>query len=704
MDAAGTPYPSYAEHPQIRSSHTTNFLLHSLSDELFDFGTNSPSDSNQNLPPSSDDHTVVNLIYRPLRKEKDEIRLLHIHGRAKDNRIECTLYHTILHKDLQFTALSYVWGDPSETEEIIVNGKAVRVGRNLASGLEHIEATDATHILRAFWADGICINQNDIKERGHQVQLMGKLYSYATLVISWLGPESRNTTLALRLVPPVAKAIREAKDPLDVSWLSQFPEMWNYQAIRISGAIPPWREGLQDLAERPYWTRGWVFQETYLARHQVYMCGGSCVEAKDLEILSQFFEGLNPRYQKPDFIEDNVWAEMTNKLWANKTFHKVKNIRDSIQNMDKPPSLIDLVTFTYRLQVSNPRDKVYSLLGLTAQQIVGGYETPLGKVYSEFARFWLGESEDLLFLSWAGINTAREGQRTEHGIPSWAPDWQAISKSSRRALPFNWLYCRASRGYRGFPSRADTESGVLTWQGVELEVGKINNCISISSTEERCNFTCTYADKQNPPYPTGIPRLQALLRTMFHNTNPNDARARIDYNPEEFLRLGVDFIVESVYQPALAPEDALVGVVTGLYQLGFSGLFFGGEEFPQHFRERFLGNDSQLNLPVTVSLLDSFTKIHMSIYHVGGFWHTVPMSDYIFDTSAGYLGSGPPGVLADDTIWWLFGCPFLLVLRKVESHYVYIGPCFVLGFMDGEMDEKLDSGKLKDIISVINIH
>jgi hypothetical protein len=39
------------------------------------------------------------------------------------------------------------------------------------------------------WTDAICINQQDLDERGHQVQLMGSIYRNAHMVIVWLGTD-----------------------------------------------------------------------------------------------------------------------------------------------------------------------------------------------------------------------------------------------------------------------------------------------------------------------------------------------------------------------------------------------------------------------------------------------------------------------------------------------------------------------------------
>jgi hypothetical protein len=40
------------------------------------------------------------------------------------------------------------------------------------------------------WADGICINQEDDIEKGHQVRFMREIYESAAQVTFWLGEES----------------------------------------------------------------------------------------------------------------------------------------------------------------------------------------------------------------------------------------------------------------------------------------------------------------------------------------------------------------------------------------------------------------------------------------------------------------------------------------------------------------------------------
>jgi hypothetical protein len=55
---------------------------------------------------------------------------------------------------------------------------------------------------------------------------------------------------------------------------------------------------------------------------------------------------------------------------------------------------------------------------------------------------------------------------------------------------------------------------------------------------------------------------------------------------------------------------------------------------------------------------------------------------------------GPPGVKEGDIICVFLGCEVPLVLRKLKDHFVLVGPCFVLGFMDGEAISMMEEGKL----------
>jgi hypothetical protein len=61
--------------------------------------------------------------------------------------------------------------------------------------------------------------------------------------------------------------------------------------------------------------------------------------------------------------------------------------------------------------------------------------------------------------------------------------------------------------------------------------------------------------------------------------------------------------------------------------------------------------------------------------------------------SKGYLGYGhhlSPG----DCVCLFPGCPLPVVLRKVKLHYLRVSTAFVLGFMDGDILQSLDDGRM----------
>ena len=83
----------------------------------------------------------------------------------------------------QYCALSYVWGDATKTSDIWVNDKRVGITRNLDRALRDLRPQQDTLVI---WIDALCNNQSDSAEVSHQVQMMGRIYSTATTVRSWL--------------------------------------------------------------------------------------------------------------------------------------------------------------------------------------------------------------------------------------------------------------------------------------------------------------------------------------------------------------------------------------------------------------------------------------------------------------------------------------------------------------------------------------
>ncbi|TKA66154.1 hypothetical protein B0A55_08565 [Friedmanniomyces simplex] len=134
-------------------------------------------------------------LYTALDDAKSEICLLYINETpcCSQAMLCCDLYKVSLDDNPEFAALSYCWGDEKDTVEVCLAGRMVPVTKNLTNALRRLRETPQ----EIFWADAICINQNDLDERGQQVQLMLDIYSGAELVYSYLNDDESMTKAEL---------------------------------------------------------------------------------------------------------------------------------------------------------------------------------------------------------------------------------------------------------------------------------------------------------------------------------------------------------------------------------------------------------------------------------------------------------------------------------------------------------------------------
>ena len=140
--------------------------------------------------------------YSPLKHEQD-IRLLYLlpgHARAP---LSCTLRIVSLSELPDYEAVSYTWGEPifSALIECFSKGQ-LPITENLSKALFHLRLANR---LRVLWIDAICINQQDLDERSHQVTLLRDTFQRAKKVIVWLGEdtgEAKKAFKSLRAIDP----------------------------------------------------------------------------------------------------------------------------------------------------------------------------------------------------------------------------------------------------------------------------------------------------------------------------------------------------------------------------------------------------------------------------------------------------------------------------------------------------------------------
>ena len=147
--------------------------------------------------------------YKPLDHLRNEIRLLRFHTQRESGLLNFSLEHKSLNGASSgsiphqgYFALSYAWGTAVEARPILVDGEVLMIRASLWRALHslwrrwrsssEVEALRKSPLLNPFvdtfrlWVDCICINQDDMSERNHQIQSMHEIFGAAHGVFGWL--------------------------------------------------------------------------------------------------------------------------------------------------------------------------------------------------------------------------------------------------------------------------------------------------------------------------------------------------------------------------------------------------------------------------------------------------------------------------------------------------------------------------------------
>ena len=228
----------------------------------------------------------ASLTYYDLDATRKEIRLLHFTGSPDVDDIiwEMRVTSLIVDKPL-YLGLSYTWGDGAQSDSLSINGGQVLVTANLKAGLEQWARTivlgaQGFKDKPGFWADALCINQADDKEKSSQIQLMSDIYRSAWATVVWLGPQIEDEDVAVGVIQGLADVAQDLG--LSGSGLGEWrndPEQNEY----VSGAIHPLSVGLNapadirlqpmwDFFQKLWWRRVWTLQEVKLAQRVFVLC------------------------------------------------------------------------------------------------------------------------------------------------------------------------------------------------------------------------------------------------------------------------------------------------------------------------------------------------------------------------------------------------------------------------------------------------
>lgn len=633
--------------------------------------------------------------YSPLPKDRPgSVRLIRfVSNQSKsvdsnDIHLEMTTADPLLDQ-VNYVCLSYCWGEGGKDHKIYIKDveqcedayRPLAITENLLHALRSLYSS-WSYSAAWFWIDMVAINQDDLHERSKQVAMMKDIYKSATSVVIWLGDSeaAQNAYSVIELIYNtfLIKANLAAGSIMGPEGLKVNQQhldlLKTYTSNELLGTDSMSAyEGVTQFFSLPWFRRVWVLQEAYSRRTVIVRVGAHTIafEAVILAALWQSF--LTRSYTSSSNAVLNRARTMRGylpELWLD-----LLHTREP-----RGLSMMELVCRARDFEASDPRDKVFALLGLANDiptsfgalpiYLQPNYDKPKDLVYKEFAKGMIADSGNLDVLS--AVNTF-----TLRGIADAATSW----------MPNFDVAIATIRGL-GFPKKYN--AAFDTKHPNSLPIG--------SYADDTLSLSGFIIDTVGPVISTLI-----TLSPQLHLQMEEEVNA--------VTNLWTRFFAKSPTLDDAKKSDVLQAFINTLTAAGFA--------FSRSFPEYPLG---QIQPPQNVGWIT---------YDFAAYWartdptfslldlpDTAPFTEYakigdadqfavlsgkacherkFFFTGNSRMGLCPRNAKEGDKIVILYGGSVPYVLRPTERDtWKFLGECYVDGIMFGEAESIKQELKIED--------
>lgn len=386
------------------------------------------------------------------------IRILELFPGQGDQAIECALTRRPLkaHGDandppVDYEALSYTWGEEKDDEQIQIFTEGVqperqytvKVKKNLWLALRVFRPLKGR---RRLWVDALCIDQNSISERNHQVSIMNTIYQESTEVCVWLGEATAESVQAIRFIKQI--------------------NIETFDNLAHDGKNSPEWIALHSLMKRPWFNRRWIVQEIALAAQAKLYCGQDWVDWERFRIAVSLFNSAKSRDQaisrtlttlaisgyRPDCLGDINSLAATRLVQLTSNIYRKSGTMNATKSGRKLLTLEALISHLTAFEARDPKDTFYSILNLAkdvipaqkvkdavvnplVEKFVGqltqrvnqkvfyiDYEKPVFEICKDFLNhvFTLDKSLDIICRPWVPEGAFPDNEESpEKQCPSW---------------------------------------------------------------------------------------------------------------------------------------------------------------------------------------------------------------------------------------------------------------------------------------------
>lgn len=630
-------------------------------------------------------------VYAPLDKSKKEIRLVELLPNPETKApIFCKL-KTISLEDISKThlyeALSYAWGDPQDVEYINVNGKQKTVTSNLGSALRQLRNP---YRMRELWIDAVCIDQDNVEERGDQIQFMKQIYSSATATRVWLGPADFESDRVYTLIKKLVTGSGLLEQRLEGEYFGRSDVT-----------------AFKEVFARAWWRRVWILQEVVVAKQVLLQCGGRQMHMRDLFSAIEILKSVpantrdrrRARYDPAAVPELLAMIEGSLALISHLMhFHKINSA------IHPPPAslwkhFLDKNTFADFVQLlsrcrsslaTDSRDKIYSLVGLAPDsvraQIMPAYHLSVAEVYTRAALRLTRQLDSLLIFSQVAAVAASSQAFRQDGasaLPSWVPDWTTVPEQRPKYLELRFRLDNlfSACGGRRLKMLFLDNDHPLRLHGVRLgSLSKLGPIMPSWASEEDIS-TCLegwdlFLDQEVERIHRDTSGISSISSLTIQDTQQWLTGSSEVEDDESIQFAG---IFEPYWRTIIndtVPESGTTNDTTlRRARADDEGTFY---KWRQKRRKGGWADFAIKRYGDEVSSDEDHFHIHIMACTEGR---------RLFRCMNGQIGLGPSGTRVGDVLVVLAGGRFPCVLRPLRDklhHYTLVGESFVHGIMDGE--------------------
>jgi heterokaryon incompatibility protein (HET) len=589
------------------------------------------------------------------------LRLLRFTCNTSSYEIECELVPYPVGKTPKYNALSYCWGESARSSFVLCNGKRLMVTSVLSKILKRLVSLERSGI-EWIWIDQICINQINAVERGNQVSIMKDIYQNSEGTIIWLGPEVSGIDATMMLTEMLSRLRHK-----DLSLNGSGRKRRRYTREEYKALNLPLKEDLSwkafgEILSRPWFIRTWVIQEVVLSRiHPRVVCGSYELEWEKILDSAAWLTSMGHDLT-PLSLDMKAWPAL-----------RSLNLFNELRIVGLPCDLTTLLNKAIRFKASDPRDRVYSLLGLTGEMddifsipipLQPDYGKPVRDVFIDVTRHIIMSARNLRIL------TLIRYIPDWHSYPSWAVDFAADIQWERISY-FVWS-CHIRTGWHGVKEIPNNAAGGLL---VDLGVSSSDNVLALSGLRiDTITSICQTISKSDLDTfgPQTLFAWKSACQRAQSRYITNDALARA-FMVTLAANWNLSMRERIADQPMCHFWAYMWRVYRRLYQERIS------DEIWSDIENEYKGF---LDLP-DVGDADLF-RLHLDAAHNRRIFFTKDLS---------YFGLGPCIMQENDILCVLFGGATPMILRPEGGQHRFIGECYVYDLMNGEAIDDWHNGK-----------